>query len=225
MPMRRRRSGLSRFSHSPPWLAVGCIWRDAPAMGWGRREVTVVLYSPSRNQSAMGHGSGSPQSRNPRGLLSSHEEEIERASGPTYRPMVAPGIKGWGEVGQAICGRSEAHDFSGPHAARFGDPIQRMRGRRNWLFVPTWRWVVRVRACGVGTRIPRGVGLTSGVLLSVERGCERRGPMWSREGGEMGQEQGIRPRHHRNPFLFSNSFQFQIRFEFRSQIKFNQSSI
>ena len=97
--MRRWRSGLSRFSHSLPWFAVGRIWRDAPAMGGGRREITTDLYSPSRNQSAMGHGSGSPRSWNPRGLLSSHQEGIERASGPTCRPLIAHGVRRRGEVG------------------------------------------------------------------------------------------------------------------------------
>jgi hypothetical protein len=69
------------------------------------------LYSPSRNQSAMGHGSGSPRSWNPRGLLSSHQEGIERASGPTYRPLIAHGVKRRGEVGQAPCGRRGARFF------------------------------------------------------------------------------------------------------------------
>jgi hypothetical protein len=75
----------------------------------------------------------------------------------------------------------------------------------------------------VGTRIPRGVGLTSGVLLSVERGCERRVPIWSREGEKWARSMEFGPGSTEIPFYFLILSNFKL--DLNSDLKLNSTRV
>ena len=68
-----------------------------------------------------------------------------------------------------------------------------------------------------------GVRLTSGVRLSAERGCERRGPMWSREGGKWARSTEFGPGSTEIPFYFLILSNFKL--DLNSDLKLNSTRV